>query len=52
MQLTPAVEGLVHISEIDSDSASPEDIFKVGETREFTVIDIDKSNRKISLSLK
>ena len=52
VQLTPAVEGLVHISEIDSDSASPEDIFKVGETREFTVIDIDKSNRKISLSLK
>lgn len=52
VQLTPAVEGLVHISEIDSDSSAPEDVFKVGESREFTVIDIDKDNRKISLSLK
>lgn len=52
VQLTPAVEGLVHISEIDSDSSAPEDVFKVGESREFTVIDIDKDSRKISLSLK
>lgn len=52
VQLSPAVEGLVHISEIDSESSSPEEIFKVGETKEFTILDVDKPSRKISLSLK
>jgi small subunit ribosomal protein S1 len=52
VQLSPVVEGLVHISEIDSESSSPEEIFKVGEAKKFTILDVDKPNRKISLSLK
>jgi ribosomal protein S1 len=34
------------------DSTDPEKVFKVNETKEFKVLDIDKDARKIALSLK
>lgn len=53
IQISKAVEALVHISELgDEDSVDPEEIFKLNEEKEFSIIDIDKENRKISLSLK
>ena len=53
VQLSPAVEALVHVSELgDGDSADPEKVFKLNERKSFRVLDVDKENRKISLSLK
>ena len=51
VQLSPAVEALVHVSELGSDGTDPEKVFTLNERKEFTVLDIDKENRKISLSL-
>ena len=51
IQISPAVEALVHISELgEGDSADPEKLFRLNETKTFTIIDIDKDSRKISLS--
>ena len=53
VQLSPAVEALVHVSEMsDDEGTDPEKVFKVNESKEFKVIDIDTSARKIALSLK
>ncbi len=53
IQLSPAVEALVHISELGgSATANPEEIFKLHETKTFRILAIDKDARKISLSLK
>lgn len=53
VQLSPAVEALVHVSEMgDEDSVDPEKLFRLNETKKFKVIDIDKEARKIALSLK
>lgn len=53
IQLSPAVEALVHVSELgEGDGADPEKVFKLHETKLFTILDIDKDARKISLSLK
>ncbi len=53
VQLSPSVEALVHISELGgSESADPEKIFTLNERKEFKILDVDKENRKISLSLK
>lgn len=53
IQLSPAVEALVHISELsDKAPAKPEEIFKLHETKTFTILGIDKESRKISLSLR
>lgn len=51
VQLSPAVEALVHVSELGGDGTDPEKVFTLNERKEFTVLDIDKENRKISLSL-
>ncbi len=52
VQISPAVEALVHISELgDSNDVDPEKVFTLNERKSFTVLDIDKDNRKISLSL-
>ena len=52
VQISPAVEALVHISELGSGSdVDPEKVFTLNERKEFTVLDIDRDNRKISLSL-
>lgn len=53
VQISPAVEALVHVSELGEGSdADPEKIFTLNERKEFRVLEIDKDNRKISLSLK
>lgn len=53
VQLSPAVEALVHVSEMSNDEGTdPEKVFKVNETKQFKVLDIDKEARKIALSLK
>lgn len=53
VQISPAVEALVHVSELgEGNDADPEKVFKLNERKEFRVLEIDKENRKISLSLK
>jgi small subunit ribosomal protein S1 len=53
VQLSPAVEALVHVSEMSNDEGTdPEKVFNINETKQFKVIDIDKDARKIALSLK
>jgi small subunit ribosomal protein S1 len=54
VQLSPAVEALVHVSEMSDseDSIDPEAVFKLNEKKKFKLIDIDSDNRKIALSLK
>lgn len=53
VQLSPAVEALVHVSEMSNDEgADPEQIFKLNEKKQFKVLDIDTDARKIALSLK
>ncbi|MFZ1258058.1 MAG: S1 RNA-binding domain-containing protein [Candidatus Saccharimonas sp.] len=52
VQISPAVEALVHISELGGgEGVDPEKVFTLNERKEFVVLDIDKDNRKISLSL-
>lgn len=52
VQISPAVEALVHVSELgEGDNADPEKVFTLNERKSFTVLDVDKDNRKISLSL-
>lgn len=52
VQISPAVEALVHVSELGGDDADPEKVFKLNERKEFKILEIDRDNRKISLSLK
>jgi small subunit ribosomal protein S1 len=57
VQLTPAVEALVHVSEITDgkdkeDAVDPEKIFKLNEKKKFKVLDVNQEARKIALSLK
>ncbi len=53
VQLSPAVEALVHVSEMsDDDGVDPEKIFQLNEKKQFKVIDVDTEARKIALSLK
>jgi small subunit ribosomal protein S1 len=53
VQLSPAVEALVHISEMGEDeNIDPEKVFQLNEKKNFKVLDIDADGRKIALSLK
>ncbi len=53
VQLSPAVEALVHVSEMsDDESVDPEKLFQLNEKKTFKVLDIDTEARKIALSLK
>lgn len=52
VQISPAVEALVHVSELGTgEGVDPEKVFTLNERKEFAVLDVDKENRKISLSL-
>jgi len=52
VQISPAVEALVHISELGGGSdVDPEKVFTLNERKTFTILEVDKDNRKISLSL-
>ncbi len=45
--------GLIHISELSDNFVSdPMSVIKVGDVKEFTIIDLDKDRKRISLSLK
>lgn len=52
VQISPAVEALVHVSELGEGSdVDPEKVFTLNERKNFKVLDIDKEGRKISLSI-
>ncbi len=51
VQISPAVEALVHVSELGSSDSDPGKAFKLKEKKTFGILDIDKDSRKISLSL-
>ena len=52
VQISPAVEALVHVSELgEGNDVDPEKIFTLNERKDFKVLDIDKEGRKISLTI-
>lgn len=52
VQISPAVEALIHISELGEGSdIDPEKVFKLNEKKSFKILEADKENRKISLGL-
>ena len=52
VQISPAVEALVHVSELgEGNDVDPEKIFTLNERKNFKVLDIDEEGRKISLSI-
>jgi small subunit ribosomal protein S1 len=52
VQISPAVEALVHVSELgEGENADPEKVFTLNDRKKFTILDIEKESRKISLSL-
>ncbi|MBC2581049.1 30S ribosomal protein S1 [Clostridium sp. DJ247] len=53
VELEPGVEGLVHISEISEDRISkPSDILNIGNNVKVKILDVNKKEKKISLSIK
>ncbi len=51
--VAPTIDGLIHISQISSEKiAKPEDKLKVGQEVEVKVINVDKENKKVELSIK
>lgn len=53
IKLPSGIEGLVHISELaDHNVNKVEDILKVGQKEQFRVINVNKEERKLGLSLK
>lgn len=52
VQISPAVEALVHVSELgEGNDVDPEKVFTLNERKSFNVLDIDREGRKISLSV-
>ena len=52
VQISPAVEALVHVSELNTtEDKDPEKIFVLNQRKEFVILEVDKDNHKISLSL-
>lgn len=52
VQISPAVEALVHVSELGGgENADPEKVFTLNDRKDFVILDIEKDSRKISLSL-
>lgn len=52
VQISPAVEALVHVSELGTgDDVDPEKVFMLNERKKFVILEIEKDNHKISLSL-
>jgi len=52
VQLTKEINGLIHLSEIPGNPDDPAEVLKVGETVEARVIEVNKSEKRIGLSLK
>ena len=51
VQISPAVEALVHISEL-GEGGDPEKVFTQNEKRQFVILEIDADSRKIRLGFK
>ena len=53
VEVTPGVEGLVHISELAADRRinNPREVVEVGQRVEVTVLGVDPDKRRLSLSL-
>lgn len=54
LEILPGVEGLVHVSEITwaNTPVNAKEFFKLGDEHEAKIVTLDKSNRKMSLSIK
>ena len=54
LEITPGVEGLVHVSEITwaNTPVNAKEFFKLGDEHEAKVVTLDKETRKMSLSIK
>ncbi|MBP9708804.1 MAG: 30S ribosomal protein S1 [Oligoflexales bacterium] len=53
VELAPGIEGMVHVSELDSNEIKhPNDVVKEGEELDFIVLSSDSEERKFSLSRK
>lgn len=54
IEITPGVEGLVHVSEITwaNTPVNAKEFFKLGDDYEAKVVTLDKDSRKMSLSIK
>ena len=54
VEIQPGVEGLIHISEISwgSQSVNAKEFFKMGQEVEARVVSLDRTDRKMSLSIK
>lgn len=54
LEITPGVEGLVHVSEItwSSQPVNAKEYFKVGEEYDAKIVTLDREERKMSLSIK
>ena len=52
VQISPAVEALVHVSELgEGNDVDPEKVFTLNERKGFKVLDVDREGRKISLTV-
>ena len=52
VQISPAVEALVHVSELgNGNNADPEKVFTLNERKKFRILEIDRDGRKISLTI-
>ena len=54
LEITPGVEGLIHVSEISwgSQPMNSREYFKIGQLLDAKVVTIDREDRKMSLSIK
>lgn len=53
VEILPGIEGLVHITEItDSNIAKPSEVLKVGQKVKVKILNIDKNEKKLSLTIK
>ena len=54
LEITPGVEGLVHVSEITwaNTPINAKEYFKLGDEHEAKIVTLDKETRKMSLSIK
>ncbi|WP_411844385.1 30S ribosomal protein S1 [Salinicoccus sp. HZC-1] len=53
VEVTPGVEGLVHVSEISHEHvAVPSDVLKEGQTTQVKILSLNEDSEKISLSIK
>ena len=53
VELFPGVEGLVHINEITEENiAKPSEVLKLGQKVKVKVLDVNKENKRISLTIK